>query len=112
MALSPMRGLAYTLRNTLYVSLTNEVNSVSLIGSRGPAFKMPESSGFVKLDNGIEPTSEDVFSAGESYPSCTSQLQQAMEYTLQVGIAGIRASVFGNAFVVRSHMWKQCYEQM
>eukprot|EP00242_Pyramimonas_sp_CCMP2087_P003993 CAMPEP_0198213882 /NCGR_PEP_ID=MMETSP1445-20131203/35109_1 /TAXON_ID=36898 /ORGANISM="Pyramimonas sp., Strain CCMP2087" /LENGTH=212 /DNA_ID=CAMNT_0043888735 /DNA_START=117 /DNA_END=755 /DNA_ORIENTATION=- len=65
MALSPMRGLAYTLRNTVYVALTNECNSVTLIASRGPSFKMPVSSGFVHLDNGKEPGAQHVFDVVE-----------------------------------------------
>ena len=50
------RGFAYSIRGGLYLSLTNETNSVSLIESRGPGFTMPKSSGFALLDDGVEPT--------------------------------------------------------
>ena len=48
----------------MYVALTNECNSVTLIASRGPSFKMPVSSGFVPLDNGKEPGAQHVFDVG------------------------------------------------
>ena len=56
-----MRGLTYVLRNTLYVSLTNRVNAVSLVASRGPSFTMPASSGFAPLE--AEPSAADVLDA-------------------------------------------------
>jgi hypothetical protein len=50
------RGFAYCVRGGLYLSLTNETNSVSLLESRGPGFSMSKSSGFALLDSGVEPT--------------------------------------------------------
>jgi hypothetical protein len=50
------RGFAYSVRGGLYLSLTNETNSASLIESRGPGFSMSKSSGFAMLEDGVEPT--------------------------------------------------------
>ena len=51
-----MKGISYWLRNKLYISLTNECNSLSPIALRGPSFIMPPSSGFVPLIENKEPT--------------------------------------------------------
>mmetsp|Transcript_26666 Transcript_26666/g.50687 ORF Transcript_26666/g.50687 Transcript_26666/m.50687 type:complete len:212 (-) Transcript_26666:251-886(-) len=59
------RGMAYTLRNYLYVALTNETPACSLMASRGPGFKMPPSSGFEPLPQDGEPTAEQVFAIVE-----------------------------------------------
>ena len=53
-------GVSYTLRNSLYLSLTNlnpnELSSISLLQSRGQGFTMPSFnvSGFQLLPDGIE----------------------------------------------------------
>jgi TatD family-associated radical SAM protein len=59
-----LRGASYWLRNKLYLSLTNECNSLSPIALRGPSFKLPETSGFQLLDN--EPTANDIFDIVDS----------------------------------------------
>lgn len=47
-------GSWYIVRNSLYISLTNQSNSTTLIASRGPSFKMPPS--FQPLPvTGVEP---------------------------------------------------------
>jgi len=51
-------GLAYTLRNGLYLSLTNNSPCLSLLNSRGPSFCMPFGSNFSLLkENEPEPSS-------------------------------------------------------
>jgi len=40
----------------LYLALTDASNARTLIASRGPGFKMPDSSGFVPLGSSPEPT--------------------------------------------------------
>lgn len=52
-------GVAYTLRNALYLSLTNECNATPLTRTRGPGFTMPSHSGFVQL-SGAEPTANEL----------------------------------------------------
>ena len=54
-------GLVYWLGKTLYVSLTNRARGLTLVASRGPAFAMPEASGFAPLAS--EPSVDDVVSA-------------------------------------------------
>ncbi len=55
------RGMTYWLRNKLYISLTNELNSTSAITLRGPGFKMPAESKFKMLDEGFEPDAASIF---------------------------------------------------
>lgn len=57
-AASAARGFAYSVRGGLYLSLTNECSSASLIETRGPGFSMSKSSGFAMLDEGVEPTGQ------------------------------------------------------
>jgi TatD family-associated radical SAM protein len=59
-------GVAYTLNRALYLSLTNENICTSLVTSRGPAFSMPASSGFALLEDGYEPSSDDIFNVVDS----------------------------------------------
>jgi len=56
-------GITYILKSSIYVALTNRVNAVSLIESRGPSFSMPAASGFSPLPPNVEPTTEDVAAA-------------------------------------------------
>ena len=63
-ATAARRGFAYTVRGGLYLSVTNECNSTSLVEARGPGFSMPVSSGFEMLD--VEPT-------GQLYSSLAAQ---------------------------------------
>jgi hypothetical protein len=65
------RGFAYSVRGGLYLSLTNETNSVSLIESRGPGFTMPKASGFALLDDSVEPTG----ASAESHSSIAQPLE-------------------------------------
>ena len=58
------RGLAYTLRNSLYLSTTNHASAMSLLASRGPSFRMPVESGFFPLSDGFEPTAAQLFAVG------------------------------------------------
>ena len=58
-----MKGIAYFLKSSIYVSLTNRCNAVSLIESRGPSFCMPASSGFAPLPPNAEPTAQQVADA-------------------------------------------------
>ena len=58
-----MSGITYLLRSSVYVSLTNRCNAVSLIESRGPSFSIPASSGFIPLPSGHEPSAEEVAQA-------------------------------------------------
>jgi len=51
-------GLSYWLKNKLYLTVTNNCNSLSSIVIRGPSFVMPKESGFQMLN--FEPTSEDL----------------------------------------------------
>lgn len=44
-------GITYRLGRTLYVALTSECTTTSLIASRGPGFVMPAASGFVPLQH-------------------------------------------------------------
>jgi tetratricopeptide (TPR) repeat protein len=53
-------GVGYWIGRTLYLSLTNECNSVSLIASRGPGFCMPQAGGYAPLPRGVEPTAQDL----------------------------------------------------
>jgi hypothetical protein len=54
-------GLAYSLGRTLYLSVTNRSNAASILDTRGPGFRMPESSGFILLpDDAPEPTSDEL----------------------------------------------------
>ena len=55
------RGVVYWLGSQLYVQLTNRARGLSLVASRGPAFIMPETSGFVPLE--VEPTVDAVVEA-------------------------------------------------
>jgi len=59
----PIAGLTYLLKSSIYVSLTNRCNAVSLIESRGPSFTMPAASGFERLPPNLEPTAEQVADA-------------------------------------------------
>ena len=59
----PITGVTYILRSSIYISLTNRCNAISLIESRGPSFAMPVSSGFNLLPANIEPTAQDVAAA-------------------------------------------------
>jgi len=63
------RGLAYTLRNSLYLSCTNQSSALSLLASRGPGFKMPSESGFYPLPDDFEPTAQQLFDVG-TYATC------------------------------------------
>ena len=58
-----MRGLTYFLRSNLYITLTNECNAFTSLYLRGANFKMPEASGFQPLEEGVEPTAEDILKA-------------------------------------------------
>ena len=54
-------GLAYSLGRTLYLSVTNRANAASILDTRGPGFRMPDSSGFLLLpDDAPEPTSDEL----------------------------------------------------
>eukprot|EP00966_Prymnesium_polylepis_P315567 7291726-Prymnesium_polylepis.1 len=55
--------ITYTLGRSLYITLTNRCNSVSLIESRGPGFAVPASSGFAPLREGFEPNAADILEA-------------------------------------------------
>ena len=55
------RGVVYWLGSQLYVQLTNRARGLSLVASRGPAFIMPETSGFAPLE--AEPTVDAVVTA-------------------------------------------------
>lgn len=44
-------GVAYTLGRTLYLSVTNKSNALSILKTRGPGFVMPPSSGFAFLSD-------------------------------------------------------------
>ena len=44
-------GVAYTLGRTLYLSVTNKSNALSILKTRGPGFVMPPSSGFALLSD-------------------------------------------------------------
>jgi len=64
LALSPIPpGLLYHLSRNLYVSLTNTAIGLPLITSRGPNFKMPESSEFTYLTDNSTPTSSEIISS-------------------------------------------------
>jgi hypothetical protein len=64
--MAAVRGLAYTLRNSLYLSCTNQSSALSLLASRGPGFKMPTESGFCPLPDEFEPTAHQLFAVGTS----------------------------------------------
>ena len=51
-------NVTYRLRRSLYVVLTNQANSVSLMWSRGPSFAM--SGDFAPLAEGVEPDASTV----------------------------------------------------
>ena len=54
-------GVAYSLGRTLYLSVTNRSNAASILDTRGPGFRMPESSGFLLLPTDApEPTSDEL----------------------------------------------------
>ena len=54
-------GLAYSLGRALYLSVTNRSNAASILDTRGPGFRMPDSSGFLLLpDDAPEPTSDEL----------------------------------------------------
>ena len=55
------RGVVYWLGSQLYVQLTNRARGLSLVASRGPAFIMPETSGFAPLE--AEPSVDAVVEA-------------------------------------------------
>ena len=55
------RGVVYWLGSQLYVQLTNRARGLSLVASRGPAFIMPETSGFAPLE--AEPSVDTVVEA-------------------------------------------------
>ena len=55
------RGVVYWLGSQLYVQLTNRARGLSLVASRGPAFMMPETSGFAPLE--AEPSVDTVVAA-------------------------------------------------
>jgi len=55
------RGVVYWLGSQLYVQLTNRARGLSLVASRGPAFQMPETSGFAPLE--AEPSVDTVVEA-------------------------------------------------
>lgn len=57
-------GLSYWLKNKLYISVTNQVNSSSPLAIRGPSFVMPIESGFQLLT--FDPTPEDIANEIES----------------------------------------------
>ena len=59
--MAPSMGLIYSLRQTLYVALTNQCNGVTLVASRGPGFHMPASAGFAPLL--VEPSASEVVEA-------------------------------------------------
>ena len=54
------RGMTYWLNNKMYISVTNEISSTSLWSLRGNNFKI---AGFVLLENGFVPTSNDILHA-------------------------------------------------
>ena len=56
-----MKGLKYIIQKKVYISLTNECNSVSLLHLKGPKFFMPVSANFTPLPHGYEPTSKEIF---------------------------------------------------
>lgn len=56
-----MKGVTYTLRNSLYVALTNASNAKTLMQTRGPAFAMPHHSNFAPLD--AEPDAQQLLQA-------------------------------------------------
>jgi molybdenum cofactor biosynthesis enzyme MoaA len=56
-----MKGVSYFLQKKLYISLTNECNSVSRFALRGPSFVLPTSAKFIPLPHGFEPTGDDIF---------------------------------------------------
>ena len=55
------RGVVYWLGSQLYVQLTNRARGLSLVASCGPAFMMPETSGFAPLE--AEPSVDTVVAA-------------------------------------------------
>uniref|UniRef100_A0A6T8MX79 Radical SAM core domain-containing protein n=1 Tax=Hemiselmis andersenii TaxID=464988 RepID=A0A6T8MX79_HEMAN len=61
--LSPVPGLLYVVRSSLYVSLTNESNTTTLHNSRGNAFSMSSNTGFDLLPDGWLPEAGDVSGA-------------------------------------------------
>ncbi len=77
-----LASIAYTFERSLYVSLTNRINSVSLSGSCGPGFALPPSSGFEPLPTGFEPSPEEVAEA------VAHELSQAAEPPKKVVFAG------------------------
>ncbi len=58
-----LTAITYTLGRSLYVSMTNRANALTLIASRGPGFVMPPSSGFSLLPDGFEPSPDEVVEA-------------------------------------------------
>ena len=54
-----LRGLSYWIKGNLFISVTNELNSVSRFALRGPSYVPP--TGFQKLADNAEPTSEVIF---------------------------------------------------
>lgn len=62
--MAAVRGLSYTLRNSLYLSCTNQSSALSLLASRGPGFRMPTESGFCPLPDDFEPTAQHLFAVG------------------------------------------------
>lgn len=49
----------------MYLSVTNQLNSVSRVALRGPAFRMPADSAFEMLDDGAEPNEHMIHEAVE-----------------------------------------------
>ena len=61
-------GVAYSLGRTLYLSLTNRTNARPIVDTRGPSFRMPIESGFVRLPEGVqhEPTPAELAAVVEA----------------------------------------------
>lgn len=55
-----LESITYVISRSLYVSLTNRCNAVSLLESRGPGFVLPPT--FSRLPSGFEPSAEQVAS--------------------------------------------------
>ena len=63
----PQVGVSYRLGDTVYLALTNDCNTRSLIESRGPGFVMPAASGFAPLARGYEPSADDLVACVEAH---------------------------------------------
>lgn len=78
-------GTSYRIGTSLYIALTNKCNAgTTLMSSRGPGFRMPESSGFAPL--AAEPTAKE----------CASIINE--HYNSHVNILGMGENDAGVAF--------------